>query len=141
PPERRRCVRPRSSRPGPRRGGGLPPWRGRRLRRHRYLTPVIEKGRPWERPAAGPAQWQVEGDDATLAAAVRDHPGARVGFHADPTSDLARALGLHAPGDGNLELALDALRVAADDRSLFAVNLVVVGTAPDRPRWLTRAPS
>jgi len=102
---------------------------------------VIEKGRPWERPATGPAQWRVEGDDAALAAAVRDHRGARVGFHADATSDLARALGLHAPGDASLELAIDALRVTADERELFAVNMVVAGTAPDRAGWFTRAPS
>jgi hypothetical protein len=102
---------------------------------------AIEKGRPWERPATGPAEWQVEGDDAALAAAVRDHPGARVGFHADPTSDLARALGLHAAGDVNLELSLDALRVTADERKLFAVNMVVVGAAPERTGWLTRASS
>lgn len=101
---------------------------------------MIEKGEPWERPAAGPAQWHVEGDDAALAAAVRDQPGARVGFRPDPTSDLARALGLHSAGGAALELALDALRVTADDRKLFAVNMVVVGTAPDRTGWFTRSP-
>ncbi len=109
---------------------------------------MIEKGKPWERPASGPAAWQVEGDDAALAAAVRDQPGARVGFRPDPTSDLARALGIHAPafdGDashdaGSLELGIDALRVTADDRDLFAVNMVVVGTPPDRTGWFTGAP-
>lgn len=100
---------------------------------------MIEKGQPWERPAAGPAQWQVDGDDATLAAAVRDHPGARVRFRPDPTSDLARTLGLHSGGGDDLELPLDALRVTADDRELFAVNMVVVGTPPDRTRWSTRS--
>jgi hypothetical protein len=99
---------------------------------------VIEKGQPWERPATGPAQWHVEGDDTTLAASVRDHPGARVGFRPDPTSDLARALGIHTTGDAILELALDALHVTADDHELFAVNMVVVGAAPDRTSWLTR---
>ncbi len=100
---------------------------------------MIEKGEPWERPATGPAEWHVEGDDAALAAAVRDHPGARVGFRPDPTSDLARALGIHPTGDANLELALDALSITADDRELFAVNMVVVGTPPDRTSWFTRA--
>ena len=38
---------------------------------------MVEKGQPWERPAAGPAEWHVTGDDATLAAAVRDRPGVR----------------------------------------------------------------
>jgi len=115
---------------------------------------VIEKGRPWERPAAGPAAWHVEGDDAALANSVRDQPGARVGFRPDPTSDLARALGLHAPaapgggdepaegdgGGGRLELPVDALRITADGRDLFAVNMVVVGTAPDRLGWFSGAP-
>src|SRR6478609_3561955 len=100
---------------------------------------VIEKGKPWERPASGPATWQVEGDDAALAAAVREQPGARVGFRPDPTSDLARALGIATTGDGTLELGIDALAVAADDRELFAVNMVVVGTAPDRAGWFTSA--
>ena len=101
---------------------------------------MIEKGRPWERPASGPAEWQVEGDDATLAAAVRDHPGARIGFRPAAGSDLARALGLHAGGGTALELGLDGLRVVADDRELFAVNMVVVGAAPDRTGRFTRAP-
>ena len=107
----------------------------------------IEKGKPWERPATGPAAWVVDGDDAALAAAVRDHPGARVGFHPSPASDLARALGVHRPGPGSeptlepiFELAVDALRVAADGRELFAVNMVVVGTPPDRTGWSSAAP-
>jgi len=99
---------------------------------------VIEKHQPWERPASGPAEWHVEGDDATLAAAVREHPGARVGFLPDPTSDLARAIGLAGAGGDGLELAMDALRITADERELFAVNMVVVGTPPDRTNWFTR---
>src|SRR6476661_3813790 len=102
---------------------------------------MIEKGKPWERPASGPAAWQVEGDDAALAAAVREQPGARVGFRPDPSSDLARALGIHDSGEGaSLELGIDALRITAGDRELFAVNMVVVGAAPDRTGWFTRAP-
>jgi len=100
---------------------------------------VVHKGEPWERPASGPAAWHVEGDDAALAAAVREQPGARVGFRPDPTSDLARALGIATTGDGTLELGIDALAVEADDRELFAVNMVVVGTAPDRAGWFTSA--
>jgi hypothetical protein len=102
---------------------------------------VVEKGRPWERPASAPAEWHVEGDDAALAAAVRDRPGARVGFRPDPSSDLARALGIHGGGHGALELTVDALRVGADDRELFAVNMVVIGTAPDRLGWFSAAPT
>jgi hypothetical protein len=101
---------------------------------------VIDKGRPWERPAGGPAAWQVEGDDAALAAAVRDHPGARVAFRPDPTSDLARAIGLHDRGSGTVELGIDGLRVTADGRALYAVNMVVIGAAPDRANWLTPSP-
>jgi YegS C-terminal NAD kinase beta sandwich-like domain len=101
---------------------------------------VIEKGEPWERPAGGPAAWQVEGDDAALAAAVRDQRGVRVGFRPDPTSDLARAIGLPAGSSAGMELGIDALAVVADGRELFAVNMVVVGTAPDRAGWFTRAP-
>jgi hypothetical protein len=100
----------------------------------------IEKGKPWERPASGPPAWEVDGDDAALAAAVRDHPGARVGFHPSPASDLARALGVHGPGSGELELGVDALRVTADGRELFAVNMVVMGTPPDRTGWSSPAP-
>ncbi len=101
---------------------------------------MVRKGEPWERPASGPAAWQVEGDDAALDAAVREQPGARVGFHPDPTSDLARALGIGATGEGTVELGIDALAVVADDRELFAVNMFVVGTAPDRAGWFTGAP-
>jgi len=105
---------------------------------------VVEKGKPWERPAQGPAAWHVEGDDAALAAAVRDRRGARVGFRAAPSSDLAQAIGIHTtpsgPGEAALELAVDALQVTADERELFAVNMVVVGTGPDRTGWLTGAP-
>ncbi len=106
---------------------------------------MVEKGQPWERPASAPPAWHVEGDDAALAAAVREQPGARVGFRPDPSSDLARALGIHARGfpggDGSsLELGIDALRITADDRELFAVNMVVVGTAPDRTGWFTGSP-
>jgi hypothetical protein len=101
---------------------------------------VIEKGKPWERPASAPAEWQVEGDDAALAAAVRDHPGARVAFAPDPGSDLARAIGLTGPGSGTVELVVDGLRVTADGRGLFGVNMAVVGTAPDRANWFTASP-
>lgn len=99
---------------------------------------MVEKGQPWERPAAGAAEWHVSGDDATLAAAVRDRRGARVEFRPDASSDLARALALHAAGSGTLDLTVDGLRVVADGRELFGVNMVVVGVAPDRTHWFTR---
>jgi diacylglycerol kinase family enzyme len=102
---------------------------------------MIDKGVPWERPSTGPAEWPVEGDDATLAAAVRDRPGARVEFRPGPGSDLARALGLHQPGAGTFELGMDALRIEADGREHFAVNMLVVGVPPDRATWRTAAPA
>jgi hypothetical protein len=117
----------------------MPSRRGGGVERRGRLT-VIAKGEPWERPATAPAQWQVEGDDAALAASVRDHPGARVAYVPDPTSDLARAIGLAGPGGATVELAVDGLRVTADGRDLFAVNMVVMGTAPDRAGWLTGSP-
>jgi len=101
---------------------------------------MIEPGVPWERPAAGPPEWHVDGDDATLAAAVRDRPGARVEFRPGPGSDLARAVNLHQPGAGTLELGMDALRIEADGRDHFAVNMLVIGVAPDRATWRTAAP-
>jgi len=97
---------------------------------------VIRKGEPWERPASGPPDAIVNGADADLAAAVRNHPGARVGFDPEPGSDLALALGLgwgaadRVPG--SLELPIDGLRVTADGTEHFAVNMVVLGTPPDR---------
>ena len=102
---------------------------------------MVEKGVPWERPASGPAEWHVDGDDATLAAAVRDQPGARVEFRPGSGSDLARALGGHPSGDGAWEVGVDALRVVADGRELFGVNMVVVGVAPDRASWFTATPA
>ncbi len=100
---------------------------------------MIEPGVPWERPSTGAPEWQVDGDDATLAAAVRDRPGARVAFRPDAGSDLARALGLHQLGAGTFELPMDALRIEADGREHFAVNMLVVGVAPDRATWRTAA--
>ena len=106
---------------------------------------MVEKGVPWERPASAPAEWHVEGDDATLAAAVRDHPGARIAFRPGPGSDLGRALGTTrrgdaGPGGSALEVSVDALRVVADGRERFGINMLVVGVAPDRATWLSAAP-
>jgi len=50
---------------------------------------MIEKGRPWERPAEGPPDVVVDGDDPALAAAVGHRPGARVAFRPDAASDFA----------------------------------------------------
>jgi hypothetical protein len=99
---------------------------------------MIEKGRPWERPAAGPADLRIAGDDAALAAAVAEHPGARVEYRPSPNADLGRALGVDGSA-GDLELPLDGLRVSADATERFGVNMLVAGVAPDRANWFTRS--
>jgi len=99
---------------------------------------VIERGQPWERAARGPADVVVRGTDPDLARVVGEHPGARVDFQPGPGSDLARAVGATTgPPSGTHELPLDLLRVERDGEVEWAVNLVVVGTAPDRARWYT----
>ncbi len=103
----------------------------------------MRRGETWGTPAtgdtgdaggAGRTDLQVTGGDADLARAVAANPGARVQFHPDPTSDLARALGLATPGPGQMVLPVDALRWSGG----LAVNMVVIGTAPDRVRAWTR---
>jgi hypothetical protein len=101
---------------------------------------VIEKGKAWERSAAGPPDLRVAGDDWALAAAACDRPGARIEFVPSPDSDFARALGVATGSTAGLELPLDALRVECDGEMRFGVNMVVVGVAPDRARWFTRDP-
>jgi hypothetical protein len=84
-----------------------------------------------DRDGAGappPADLSVAGDDRTLARWVADHPGALVAFEPAPTSDLARAVGLGA-GPRTTTMSLDALRLGDGD---LAVNMVVLGTPPDR---------
>jgi hypothetical protein len=83
-----------------------------------------------------PATPTVRGDDAELARWVAAHPAARVVFEPAPTSDLARAVGLTNASSGATELPLDALHLG--DGSL-AVNMVVLGTPPDRLGRFTRA--
>jgi hypothetical protein len=108
---------------------------------------MVRKGEPWERPAGGPPEESVQGGDADLAAAVEAHPGARIAFDPAADSDLARAVGLarvladRGPGSLELpldattpgiELPLDAMRVTADGAERMAVNMLVLGTPPDR---------
>ena len=106
----------------------------------------VEKGKPWERPAAGPADVTVEGDDVALAAAVERHPGARIAFVPSHTSDFARVVGLtragaaSASGAGTKELPCDALRVEFDGRELLAVNMMIFGVPPDEQRWSSGSP-
>jgi hypothetical protein len=95
---------------------------------------VIRPGEEWGTPAAGEPDVDVSGTDADLAAAVARTPGALIRFHATRDSDLARAIGTPAPG-GDRDVPMDALRIADD---VLAVNMVVVGTPPDRLRRFSR---
>ena len=80
----------------------------------------------------------VSGGDRALGQVVADHPGALLAFRPSPASDLARAVGLSAAGGVDhptTEVALDALRFASGE---LAVNMVVIGTPPDRATRFTR---
>jgi hypothetical protein len=91
---------------------------------------MIKPGEPWGRPTSAAADLEVSGGDADLAAAVSARPGVLVRFRPQPSSDLARAIGLG--GDQSvargIEVALDVLRV--EDGPL-AVNMILIGTPPD----------
>jgi hypothetical protein len=103
---------------------------------------VIRKGEPWGHPADGPAEVVVTGNDAALAATVLERPHARIEFRPAPDSDFARAVGIAGesatPRATVTEVSCDLLRVDTVTGALGAVNMVVVGVAPDRQRWTTR---
>jgi YegS C-terminal NAD kinase beta sandwich-like domain len=104
------------------------------------VTRRLRPGEPWGRAASGPPDVQLTGDDADLAALVARHPGALVRFRPSPRSDLARALGLGPEGAGTTEVAIDALALARFDAvDVSAVNMVVLGPAPDHLRWGAQA--
>jgi YegS C-terminal NAD kinase beta sandwich-like domain len=96
---------------------------------------MIRPGEEWGTPARGPADIEVAGGDADLAAAVAEHPGLLVHFRPDATSDLAGAVGIAGAATHDLEVALDLLQI---DGGSPAVNMVVLGTPPDRLGRLTR---
>lgn len=96
---------------------------------------MIRPGEEWGSPARGPADVEVTGSDADLAAAVTRCPGILVRFRPDATSDLAGAVGITGAAAHDVEVALDLLRLDDGDA---AVNMVVVGTPPDRVRTFTR---
>jgi putative lipid kinase YegS-like protein len=93
---------------------------------------VIRPGEQWGSPENAAPDLEVSGDDAALARAVAGASGALVRFHPDPTSDLARAVGLGRGDPVGTALPLDAL--ALGDGTLVC-NLCLVGTPPDRMRW------
>jgi hypothetical protein len=97
----------------------------------------VRKGEPWGEPAAGPPDLDVTGSDRDLARAVASVPGALVRFRPDADSDLARTVGLRRePHTVATAVALDAL---AFDAETIAVNMVVLGTPPDRLRRFARS--
>jgi YegS C-terminal NAD kinase beta sandwich-like domain len=100
---------------------------------------TVRRGESWGEPPTGPPDVEVEGDDAALAAVADARLGARVAFRPAPGSDLARALGV--AGDparrAAHEVPIDGLRL--DHPPAMAVNAVVLGAAPDRLRWWSRA--
>jgi hypothetical protein len=93
---------------------------------------MIRPGEEWGSPTASPPDLEVSGGDNALADAVARAPGALIRFRADPTSDLARAVGLGSGDAHGTALPLDVLALA-DGR--LACNICVLGTAPDRLRW------
>jgi hypothetical protein len=97
---------------------------------------VIRKGEPWGHPAGGPPDVDVSGGDGALAERVAAHPGARIRFRPDATSDVARATGLAATREPRTELPMDALRFDPDAGP--AVNMLVLGSPPDMLRRWTR---
>jgi hypothetical protein len=101
------------------------------------VSGAVAKGRPWGRPARGPADVEVVGGDADLAATASERPASRVAFRPSPSSDLARALGLTGAESGMAEVPVDALRLGG--ATGMAVNAVVLGTPPDRLRWTSRS--
>lgn len=110
------------------------------------MTPQIRKGEPWGRPATGPPDVTVAGGDATLAETVKHHLGGRIAWAPTPESDFSRSVGsTGVPRAEPVELACDALAIGEliEGRGPqplpvnMAVNMAVVGTAPDRQRRLS----
>lgn len=91
---------------------------------------MIRRGEPWGNKPDGAPGVQVEGDDAALAAAAARHRGGLIRFVPNPSSDIARAIGLSTEGPaGATEISLDALEL--DDGTTLS-NAAVVGVPPDR---------
>ena len=106
---------------------------------------MIRPGAQWGVPATGAAALAGRGGDAELAALAASTPGALVHFVPDGRCDLARAIGLTTQAPATWELPIDAIDVhigegdGKGDR--IAVNMVVLGTRPDRVRRWTRSQS
>ena len=96
---------------------------------------MIRAGEEWGGPAAGPPDLAVAGDDGALAAAIAGRPGVLVRCEPAPGADLARAVGLGTDPAASRAVPVDVLRA---DSGLSAVNMIVVGTPPDRLRRFSR---
>ena len=92
---------------------------------------MIRPGEEWGSPTESPPDLDVSGSDAALADAFGGAPGALIRFIPNPTSDLARAVGLGRGQPRGHALPLDALELG--DGTL-AVNMCIFGTPPDRLR-------
>jgi len=110
----------------------------------------IRKGERWGTPSTAPADVTATGDDRALARVVADALAegsgggvarVRIAWHAAPDADLARAVSAtRAPDETSHDLPCDALRVTASHRAPgVAVNMAVLGVAPDRVRWWDRS--
>jgi diacylglycerol kinase family enzyme len=115
----------------------VPARRHRGIEHREGARGVIRPGEEWGTPARGPADIDVTGGDPDLAAAVAARPGVLVRFHPAAGSALAGAVGIGvtAATDPDVEVALDLLRF---DDTEAAVNMIVLGTPPERLRRLTR---
>ena len=101
----------------------------------------MRPGELWGAACDAAPDVEVAGDDRALAEAVARHRGALVRLVADPDSDVARAVGLSCDGEPRgWAVPMDALRLDAPqfEESRLAVNMVVLGTPPERIGWRTR---
>ncbi|MCJ7436599.1 MAG: hypothetical protein MUP97_02400 [Acidimicrobiia bacterium] len=98
---------------------------------------MIRPGATWGVAASGAEAFEGRGSDVELAELARSHPGELVRFVPTTSCDLARAVGLTAESSASWELPIDAIDLGDG----FAVNMVVLGTRPDRVRWWTRSRS
>ncbi len=99
----------------------------------------MRPGDPWGVPATGDSEAEGAGGDAELARLAGEHPGVRLHFTPDGGCDFARAIGLTPQSTGSWEVTVDLFRVG-DGRTTerLGVNLLTVGTRPDRIRRWTR---
>lgn len=99
---------------------------------------MIQPGELWGEPEHGQPDLVVTGNDADLAhALIGSRPGVLVAFTPSEDSDIARAVGLRA-GVARRGFALPMDGLQLDDGTL-AVNMVILGSPPDRLAWRSRS--